>query len=124
MLSRYETLPEWIRWTLLLPLATLGTFLILVVFSVVRAGEFDFVKPFISMLVPLFLVYLLAPRANSVLALCTVFVRMIFVGGMLAFVYSQEGHFTRQTQVEILYEIIGYAGIFFVYWKFLWKEAT
>lgn len=118
MLERYESLPEWLRWILLLPVATAGTFLILVVFSVVRY-DFAFAEPFAAMLVPMFLVYLLAPRANSILALCTVFVRMVLVGVMLTFVYRVEGFFTAETRMEILYEIIGYAGAIFVYWKFL-----
>ncbi len=101
-----------------MPIATAGTFLILAVFSVVR-DDFAFVEPFAAMLVPMFLVYLLAPRANSILALCTVFVRMILVGFILTFVYRIEGFFTAETRVEILYEIIGYAGAIFVYWKFL-----
>ena len=104
-----------------MPVATAGTFLILVVFSVVR-DDFDFAEPFAAMLVPMFLVYLLAPRANSILALCTIFVRMFLVGVMLLFVYRVEGYFTSETKLEILYEVIGYAGAIFVYWKFLRED--
>ncbi len=126
MLNWYENLPEWLRWILLLPVATAGTFLILVVFSVVR-DDFAFAEPFAAMLVPMFLVYLLAPRANSILALCTVFVRMVLVAVMLLFVYRVEGYLTAETRWEILYEVIGYAGAILVYWKFLRegeKQAT
>ena len=102
----------------MLPVATAGTVLILAVFSIVR-DDFAFAEPFAAMLVPMFLVYSLAPRANGILALCTVFVRMILVGVMLLFVYRVEGYFTAETRWEILYEVIGYAGVIFVYWKFL-----
>ena len=118
MLNWYENLPERLRWILLLPVATAGTFLVLVVFSVVRR-DFAFAGPFAAMLVPMFLVYSLAPRANGILALCTVFVRIVLVAVMLWFVYRVEGYFTVETRWEILYEVIGYAGAIFVYWKFL-----
>lgn len=118
MLDWYESLPEWLRWILLLPVAAAGTILNMLLLSVVR-DDFAFTQPFMAMLVPMILVHFLAPRAKSILALCTVFFRMAIVTVMLLLVYRIEGYFTTETLWETFYEVIGYVGVIFIYWKVL-----
>jgi hypothetical protein len=123
MFEWYEELPEWLRWVLFIPLSVAGTFIGAVIYLFIREDEFAFVKPGFVMLITLFVVFAFAPRAKKQLALASLIFRVIVVTIMMSLVYMVEGYFEVQTLWEIGYELLGYIITFFVWWKFLHKNA-
>ncbi|MDD2944087.1 MAG: hypothetical protein PHC51_14110 [bacterium] len=123
MLEWYESLPEWLRWVLFVPLSTLGSLVGVILYAIFRADEFAFVKPAFAMLITMIVVYCFAPRAKKQLALASLIIRMVVVAAMMRFVWVVEGYFETQSLWELGYEIAGYIVSFLIWWNFLKKNA-
>ncbi|MBA3015204.1 MAG: hypothetical protein KKD63_05855 [Proteobacteria bacterium] len=123
MFEWYENLPEWLRWVLFVPLSALGSLVGVIFYAIFRADDFAFVKPVFAMLITMFVVYSLAPRAKKQLALASLIIRMIVVAVMMRLVWVVEGYFEAQSLWEIGYELAGYIISFLVWWNFMKKDA-
>jgi len=118
----YESWPEWVRWVLFLPLSLSFSFFFTFITSLFRREDIIIVRPTIAMVSLIFAIHALVPRAKRAWVLSSIIGRMVFSASLLTFVYFSVGHFTYQTWVEIVAELLAYAVCIFIFVK--WNERV
>jgi len=108
MLEKYETLPVWLRWLLLLPLSI--TFMLLVVLLTTLLNlNSVLMHPTFAIVSLAFALYSLAPKWKAKIVMASVIIRMIAVTGFIIFIFSHGGVTESRSYLELLGELIGWA---------------
>jgi|SaaInlV_150m_DNA_6_1039752.scaffolds.fasta_scaffold78301_1 hypothetical protein len=122
-MERYERMPEWLRWILFAPVTATLSLLALILYTYLRQDEFEFIQPAFVMLIPMYIVYLFAPRAKKWWALSAVLLRMAFMSVIVVSVEFIGGpEADDYAQWEPSYEILGYIVSLVVWYFFMHKK--
>jgi len=117
MIDRYERLPEWVRWLLLLPLSAGLTFVELCLLSLIRQDDFTLINSAAATVTFAWLLHELAPRWKNRFVVASLIFRMIFSVATVSLVFILGATPDRTTWFEIGRELLGWAAGWFVYFS-------
>jgi len=117
MIDRYERLPEWVRWLLLIPLSAGLTFIELCLLSLIRQDDFTLINSAAAIVTFAWLLHELAPRWKNRFVVASLIFRMIFSVATVSLVFILGATPDRTTWFEIGRELLGWAAGWFVYFS-------
>lgn len=117
MIDRYERLPEWVRWLLLIPLSAGLTFIELCLLLLIRQDDFTLINSAAATVTFAWLLHELAPRWKNRFVVASLIFRMIFSVATVSLVFILGATPDRTTWFEIGRELLGWAAGWFVYFS-------
>jgi hypothetical protein len=108
VIEKYERLPEWLRWILVLPLSATFSIAAILLVSLLRV-DFALIHSVVAIVGVAIAIYALAPRWKSGLVLISLILRMIFSIVMISIIFIAGETPDRQTWFEIGRELFGWA---------------
>jgi len=115
MIARYERLPEWVRWILLIPLSAGSTFVELCLLSLIWQDYFTLINSAAATVTFAWLLHELAPRWKNRFAVASLIFRMIFSVVTVSLVFILGATPDRTTSFEIGRELLGWAAGWLLY---------
>jgi len=116
MIEKYERLPEWIRWVLLLPLSAAFTLIILLLLSLVRE-DFTLINSMVAIVNFAWALHVLAPRWKNRLVVASLILRMAFSIAIISFLLIMGTTPDRTTWFEMGRELLGWAAGWSLYFS-------
>ena len=118
MIDRYERLPEWVRWLLLIPLSAGLTFIELCLLLLIRQDDFTLINSCSSHeSLLLGCSTNCSPRWKNRFVVASLIFRMIFSVATVSLVFILGATPDRTTWFEIGRELLGWAAGWFVYFS-------
>lgn len=118
--ERYENLPEWLRWVLILPLGTFFSLIVIFLISLIRLDYF-FVYPAFGMISFIYALHVLAPRFKNRLICIVIILRMIISVVIVSIIIMAGESPDRQTWIEMCRELFTWAVSWYCYFGILRK---
>ncbi|MFZ5516648.1 MAG: hypothetical protein ACOY90_08415 [Candidatus Zhuqueibacterota bacterium] len=107
MIEKYERVPEWLRWILLLPLCIIFSFLAILLLSLLR-DDFVLIHSIVAIVSFAVAIYTLAPRWKSGLVMTSLILRMVFSIAMVSLIFFLGETPDRTTWYEMGREVLGW----------------
>jgi hypothetical protein len=116
MTEKYESLPEWVRWVLLLPLSVGFSLVVGAVLSLLRE-DFVVIGSAAAMVSLSYALHGLAPRWKNGLVRASLILRMLLSIGMICLMYAMGGTLSRTAWLEMGRELIGWVAGWSLYFS-------
>ena len=108
MLAKYRTLPEWLRWVILLPLTLAFTGLLMRIVAWLAGDHYLLIRQAAAIACFVLLIHSLAPRWQNRFALSVLIGRMVIFAVVIISILARGNSMTPPLWAEVRRELLGW----------------